>query len=364
MKRIINNVITSLNNPSQEVRSLISAVYFDLLVYALSVYIFKEGLFDSYMNAVIGLMLPLGYLLFLGLYYLFIVSFSKRYKVLRIYLLYIFHIIFLTAGIVNANEYGIIVVPLYLWIIMASGIRFGASYLYVSLASTIVAVAGLSVLHPYWQTQLTVNIAILVSIILIPLSYINIVKSIHKANAALRDNLKEMKKRARYDYLTGLANRSFLQSKLLKKISNSKVHSGDFSLVFIDLDGFKAVNDTLGHHIGDEVLTEVASRIKHLCEPHHFAARLGGDEFVIIFNQNHNIDLFLQALLVEISRTYAHDITGISASIGVSEYNENYENDEEYAYQIKKEADTAMYEAKKLGKNQYVYFNKATQSGT
>jgi diguanylate cyclase (GGDEF)-like protein len=162
---------------------------------------------------------------------------------------------------------------------------------------------------------------------------------------------------AHFDQLTGLPNRTLLLDRLNQAISVSNRSLRAISLLFIDLDGFKPVNDTYGHAIGDRLLKEVAERLLTCLREGDTAARLGGDEFVVILLESD----------IERAITVAHRIMGtlripyefgkktissISASIGIAEYPEHAEDLDT----LLTSADNAMYMAKKSGKNQFAVF--------
>lgn len=165
---------------------------------------------------------------------------------------------------------------------------------------------------------------------------------------------------AHYDPLTQLPNRMLLQDRLEQAILAAERHQQHFALLFIDLDGFKPVNDQFGHSLGDEVLREVASRLQASLRAIDTAARLGGDEFVVILN---GIDSREQAmrvaekLIAALSAPY--DINGqqptVTASIGVC----LYPSDRCGPEQLLRQADEAMYAAKKAGKRRVVFYGGA-----
>lgn len=357
-------IINYLQKQNQEVRSIYASLNFGVLFLLISYFFYTEGYFTSVEQKTVALVVPIVYILVVFMYWIFVAHFSQLLKQPRRLFLILIHNLFLTVAISNANEYGIIAVPLYLWIIMASGMRFGTKYLYSALVISIFCVISLAIFNDYWHAQLIVSLAIVLSLMLIPLTYISFIEKLHRANAILKDNLAQMKFQAKHDFLTGLPNRAYLQSRLLKRIAHPDTHSNSFSLIFIDLDGFKVVNDELGHHIGDIVLKEVATRIQELSPPPHFAARLGGDEFVIIFDNSKPIKPVLEKLLDLLGKSYSNGVSSVSASIGVTHYREDEMSEEEQAYMMKREADLAMYEAKKLGKNQFLMYEDITHVET
>lgn len=166
---------------------------------------------------------------------------------------------------------------------------------------------------------------------------------------------KKIKFLAYHDPLTKLPNRDLFRSQLQQAIYLAQKTGKLMAVVFIDLDSFKSVNDTMGHNLGDELLEEVAQTISNSIRKHDLAARIGGDEFIVMINQLSSADEFIKIMdkLMEAIRRpyYLHGqeffITG---SAGVAFYPQDGEDVE----QLIKNADTAMYKAKEMGKNQYV----------
>ncbi|MDO8454724.1 MAG: EAL domain-containing protein, partial [Sulfurimonas sp.] len=164
---------------------------------------------------------------------------------------------------------------------------------------------------------------------------------------------------AKHDSLTNLPNR-FLLTELLSHAMNSvKRNNQHLGVLFIDLDGFKAINDTYGHEAGDKVLSIVAQRMSDIVRGSDFVSRLGGDEFVIVVNalkSPQEVLPMLQRLLSDLSLdiVYEKHCMQVSASIGVSFYPQAEDVGNEV---LLRQADQAMYFAKLSGKNQYQIFN-------
>jgi diguanylate cyclase (GGDEF)-like protein len=163
-------------------------------------------------------------------------------------------------------------------------------------------------------------------------------------------NLRSAQFDADHDALTGLPNRSLFRLLLNGHLALCQRNSKSLAILFIDLDGFKAVNDTLGHPAGDQLLRAVAARVKGVMRASDFCARLGGDEFAVALPQTTmgNAAAFAAKLIGEISRPYqlAQINASISASVGIAEYpTSGLEMDVLLA-----QADRAMYEAKRGGK--------------
>lgn len=163
---------------------------------------------------------------------------------------------------------------------------------------------------------------------------------------------------AHFDQLTGLPNRTLLIDRLNQTISVSERASRAISLLFIDLDGFKTVNDAYGHATGDRLLKEVATRLLSCLREGDTAARLGGDEFVVILIES-DLDRAIKVanrILETLRAPYAFGkktISHISASIGIAEYPEHANGLDA----LLSAADNAMYFAKKSGKDRFAVFN-------
>ncbi len=163
---------------------------------------------------------------------------------------------------------------------------------------------------------------------------------------------------ATHDTLTGLPNRAMLQDRLRLAISRARRGGHRIAAMFIDLDRFKDVNDTLGHRIGDELLREMSARLARVVRESDLLVRLSGDEFMVVLEQITDLESprFVAAkLLAEIrqpSRIEGHEIH-ISGSVGISLFPDDAEDVET----LMKNADMAMYRAKAMGKNNYQVFS-------
>lgn len=162
---------------------------------------------------------------------------------------------------------------------------------------------------------------------------------------------------AHYDPLTGLPNRTLLADRLQQAISSAKREKEHMAMMFVDLDKFKPINDTLGHHIGDLVLKEVAKRILGCLRESDTAARIGGDEFVVLLPAiEHVADALavgekIRQALFQPFNLAGHEMN-ISSSIGVAVYPEHGTDEKS----LLGNADTAMYNAKDSGRNAVILF--------
>ena len=170
---------------------------------------------------------------------------------------------------------------------------------------------------------------------------------------------------ADHDALTGLPNRHLLISELRDAISNCGPES-PLGLIFLDLDGFRRVNDTLGHEAGDELLTEVAMRLSFSSHRNELVARLGGDEFVILV-PDASISL-INGIAANIIDAISEPYTSISSQISLAiAQGVAITSDKSFpAADLLRQADTAMYRAKEQGRNKVVFFDEemATQLAT
>ncbi|WP_082504824.1 MULTISPECIES: EAL domain-containing protein [unclassified Methylophilus] len=165
-------------------------------------------------------------------------------------------------------------------------------------------------------------------------------------------------RQANYDSLTQLPNRHYFQQRLVEAIQEATVKQRRLTLLFLDLDQFKDINDTLGHHTGDELLIEVGRRIQHNLPDSATVARLGGDEFaVIVPEETGDLQTLCTQLLQDISHSYilSGERIFVTASIGISQFPDDAVNAEEMI----KHSDQAMYEAKSRGRNNVRYFSLA-----
>lgn len=179
---------------------------------------------------------------------------------------------------------------------------------------------------------------------------------------------EQLQHKATHDSLTGLANRALFYEQLFLIAEQSRRHKHKVALFYIDLDGFKLVNDNLGHDCGDRLLIEVAKRIKNVVRAEDIVARLGGDEFAIIFSHLHeekHIRQIAEKIISSISQPFENfensvTISSIGVSIGISVFPFDTENTET----LVKCADIAMYQAKQAGKGRYVFYQELKRASS
>lgn len=170
---------------------------------------------------------------------------------------------------------------------------------------------------------------------------------------------------ANFDTLTGLANRRLFHDHLAQEIKKSNRSHNSLALLFIDLDRFKEVNDTLGHHVGDQLLVETAKRITNCVRESDIVSRLGGDEFTVILSEVtdvNRIENVAHAIIQSLSQPFQFGAEKIvvSASIGITIYPADATN----ASDLLKNADQAMYQSKSEGRNCFHFFTIAMQEAS
>lgn len=169
----------------------------------------------------------------------------------------------------------------------------------------------------------------------------------------------ELERMAHFDQLTGLPNRTLLMDRLHQGLVYAQRNKKITAVVFLDLDGFKAINDQHGHEAGDQVLVTVATRMNHVLREGDTLARLGGDEFVVVLidleQKATSFPILNRLLAAAAKQVQFGDVTlQVSASLGVSFYPQDDEIDKD---QLLRQADQAMYQAKLAGKNRYHLFD-------
>jgi diguanylate cyclase (GGDEF)-like protein len=182
---------------------------------------------------------------------------------------------------------------------------------------------------------------------------------------ALKAHEEELHHIAHYDALTNLPNRVLLADRLRQGMAQEQRRGKKLAVVFLDLDGFKAVNDTHGHKAGDQLLITLTSRMKENLREGDTLARIGGDEFVAVLGDLEDIKdsvPMLTRLLSAASQPLmiGDAVLNVSASLGVTCYPQAQDVE---ADQLLRQADQAMYQAKLAGKNRYSFFDAEQDSG-
>jgi|GEM_PF-5953506 len=174
-----------------------------------------------------------------------------------------------------------------------------------------------------------------------------------------KEHQRELEHIAHYDSLTQLPNRYLLNSRLRNAMSNASKCGDGLAVLYLDLDGFKAVNDRHGHSVGDKLLVNIAKRLLETLDPRDTVARLGGDEFVMVIpniGDREKIEGYYNQILSAIAQPI-HSNVGVielSASLGITYYPQSESVDPDH---LIRQADIAMYQAKVHGKNRYTEFD-------
>jgi diguanylate cyclase (GGDEF)-like protein len=247
---------------------------------------------------------------------------------------------------------------------------------YGLLAATIVTVMSLSAMHsagwisePKLRTSYVTGLEISIIIIVIGYAIIALHGDLVNASIALRDenervteSEKQISHIAHHDSLTNLPNRILARDRFEHALASSIRNNRKVALLFLDLDDFKSVNDSLGHEAGDELLLVIAMRLKKTCRQQDTICRLGGDEFLIIaediqedWQASHLADKILTTISKEIQ--LKSSLIHCSASIGIALSPSDGKTFED----ILKKSDIAMYHSKNNGRNQFHYFDNEQQ---
>ena len=211
-------------------------------------------------------------------------------------------------------------------------------------------------IFPTWQTIVAVN-----GTDGKPDRYVSVTRDI----TAQRRSERRIHRLAYFDTLTELPNRELFQDRFAHAIERAQRQRSGLALLFLDLDRFKNVNDSLGHPVGDELLKAVSERLRQLVRSEDTIARLGGDEFTILLESTDSDDSIVNvadkvvAALSQPFRVNEH-VLHIGTSVGISRY--PYDGDD--ATTLIKHADTAMYQAKAAGRSNFQFYSQSQSSRT
>ncbi len=263
--------------------------------------------------------------------------------------------------------------PLYLWVIVGNGLRFGQRYLYTAAGLAVASLVTVMAANAWWETQRYLGAGLVVGLVALPVYFSALLRRLNRANRELELVSRDLAELAQQDPLTGLPNRRRFQDYLQAALAHVRRHHTGLALLFLDLDGFKQVNDTLGHQAGDELLQELSARLTACLRdgdllsrqetpgaaaPGNTVARVGGDEFLILLPSVRDasdaasvarrlLELLARPFMIGAGEFY------VGASIGIS----LYPSDGNDVETLIRSADMAMYHAKENGRNNYQYFN-------
>ncbi|MDH2433180.1 EAL domain-containing protein [Pokkaliibacter sp. MBI-7] len=218
--------------------------------------------------------------------------------------------------------------------------------------------------HPLPVGALTVLAYMLILLLALITAWVThrISREPERLRRLVQERTAELKQHAYFDFLTGLANRRLLQDTLQQAIGTHRLSKSRGALLYMDLDDFKRINDSLDHQMGDQLLKTVSERVTSLVGSRGVVARLGGDEFAVLLHDASDapaISQLADALLQQISQPISlrNRQISVSASIGITLLPDDGDN----LVDILRNADLALYEAKKQGKNCYGFFDPVLQ---
>ncbi|HEX9628076.1 MAG TPA: GGDEF domain-containing protein [Acidiferrobacterales bacterium] len=243
--------------------------------------------------------------------------------------------------------------PIYLWIIVGNGLRYGQAYLYTAMAASLVGFAMAALYSPYWLDRPWAVSGLLIGLIALPLYFSVLLRRLHRTSDQLSGLYQQMAKLATRDPLTSLPNRALFFDQLRQTLASARRRSAGFSVLFVDIDSFKRINDTLGHAIGDRVIQSAAEALTGSVRGSDTVARLGGDEFVVLLSDiaPYHAGRVAEKILHGLGQVAVSADVGLklTASIGIAHFPQSGHD----AETLVNHADLAMYEAKKCGKNTY-----------
>jgi diguanylate cyclase (GGDEF)-like protein len=245
---------------------------------------------------------------------------------------------------------------------LRSIIIFGVIFIFYATVVSILFVNGtlefpstikVEMLDPLFWLQEIISIAIVTFFLITALNHFqkNLLSLIEQVDA----QKKQLAYLANHDTLTNLPTLRLADERLNMAIELAKRKKEMVAVLFLDLDGFKDINDTYGHQAGDEVLKMIAERLVKQCRSFDTVCRVGGDEFLIVLAELttvEDVNVICQRLIDHVSKDilFEESLLTVGVSIGVSLYPQNSDN----AVELKKQADDVMYKVKKSGKNHFL----------
>jgi diguanylate cyclase (GGDEF)-like protein len=260
------------------------------------------------------------------------------------------------------EDKGILFFAVYLWITIGYGLRYGAYYLYTAMAISIVSFTIVFSNSAYWRGQWGFSVGLLIGLVALPLYFSSLLKRLNDQNKELKKLYEQMARHATHDSLTRLPNRKHFHDHLAETIASAERDKKTFAILYLDLDGFKTINDALGHAVGDQLIENTARRLERCIRKGDMVARVGGDEFVVLLRDITSFDVskVAEKITQTLSETFAIGANSlcITTSIGVAKYPQDGTD----ANALIHNADSAMYETKRNGKNGFrIYSSKPVQ---
>jgi diguanylate cyclase (GGDEF)-like protein len=244
------------------------------------------------------------------------------------------------------------------------GLRFGRHYLFIATGIAIVGMVCNLALSPYWQESTLFGGTIIFGLIANTVNAAILLGRIAAGNRQLAEKIEEVSRLAWQDQLTKLPNRPYFRDRLGQMLAAAARSGRQVALLLFDIDGFKSVNDTLGHEAGDRLLREIAERVGRRVRQADTFARVGGDEFVILMDIAHDksdavpVAETVVAAIAEIDM-FADQGLRVGASVGIA-CSGRMSARERLADELLIQADRAMYEAKRAGKGRYKFAEESS----
>lgn len=265
-----------------------------------------------------------------------------------------------------------------LWVSIGNGIRYGSKYMYLSNLVGTLGFTSVIIFSPYWREMWTVGVGVIIGLNLIPPYVAKLIRT-------LEDTQKELAHIVSHDSLTGLLNRRELEMRVTAAMARTSRHQQCMALIYLDLDGFKDVNDEAGHAAGDRLLQSIAKKVGERLRKGDTFIRLGGDEFIVLaegLKTPSDASILAETIITEVEATRissdAHRKNtsaddqkvhnsqeyGVSASVGIAIFS-GMEGECISAEDLLCQADSAMYLSKKGGenKNKITFFPSVSPSG-
>src|SRR6266581_1453038 len=239
------------------------------------------------------------------------------------------------------------------------GLRFGRHYLFLATGIAILGMVWNLAASPYWQEYPLFGATIIFGLIANTVNASILLGRIAGANRLLAEKIEEVSRLAWQDQLTKLPNRPYFRERLAQMLAAAARSGRQVALLLFDIDGFKSVNDTLGHEAGDRLLQEIAERVGRRVRQADTFARVGGDEFVILMEIVHDRSDAVPVAETVVAATgeiemFAEQGLRVGASVGIA-CSGSPPFRERIADELLIQADRAMYEAKRAGKGRYKF---------
>jgi len=292
-----------------------------------------------------------------GVYLYVIARYPDRFVTVRKVLLLGMDIAVVSFIVTIFGNNGLYALPFYLVVILRSGLAFGTNYFNLGIFFSAITWFLLFLYMSFWHEHSEILMMFALTTAIVAVFFQRIILRLDEENRLLNRTLTEVSRSAAFDELTGVANRKEYKNAIRAFIRKKE----PFSLLFIDLNKFKAINDTYGHHIGDEVLKEVARRLRETIDESDFLARLGGDEFAMITERKPAyMRKFVRSIETNVigEHRIGSIVVRIELSIGIS----CYPTDASTAMLLGKYADEAMYAAKKDHARYHYFYAELNES--